>query len=162
MPHDPKTGQHDVVIDRVASVPDGLFIWAHGDEADSDPEASGFLRPIDGSAWISVDRVRRLGDANFELVAFDRSRVPTIGSRYWLQYAWTSDVLPALRDSTWRPTVIDARWFCPVTYRNLEEGEAAYVNEEGLEISVAAWEDYVRDDKLRFRSFSWPTDIQQR
>ncbi len=159
MSDDNSWGQTKLVVDRVEPGLEALIAWAHTEKPDAgEAEGSGLLRPVDGSPWIKVQQFRRIGPSGFELAMFDPSGPPIVGASYWLQYAWTSDVLLALRASTWRRDVLPDHVpdFCPVTYKTLTQGDAAYVNDAGLWISVAAWEEYVRDDNLRLRSFHWP------
>lgn len=155
---DDSWGQPQVVVERVELVTSVALAWASGTSPyPRDEDNAGFLRPVDGSPWIEAARIRRLGPNEVQLAIFDLSTLPDIGGRYWLQYRWTPDQFAALR-GPWHPAIVasDAIEYCDLTYETLNVGDPAYANEEGSWISVAAWEELVRDDRLRYRTFRWP------
>lgn len=107
-------------------------------------------------ADITLHRGRRQGDGRLAFLTFGDADPPPVGSELVVQWWWIPGTQEMLEEtSEWRPTVVTAHWYCPLTYESLDEGDDAYINDDGTSISVRGWQEFVRDDRLRLKTVRW-------
>ncbi len=116
--------------------------------------ASLFRRDVaDG---ITLHRGRRQDDERLAFLTFGDADPPPAGSELIVQWWWVPGTQQMLEEtSSWERNVVPARWYCPLTYERLDDGDDAYANDAGAWISVRGWELFVRDDRLRLKTVRW-------
>ena len=119
--------------------------------ADLDDPASLFRVKVgDG---IELHWGARNGPDELVFRTFGDSDPPAAGDEFRIQWWWIPGTQQMLLDALeWRRDTVTEHWFCPLTYKNLDQGDEAYTDGSGHWISVSGWELFVRDDRLRLRT----------
>jgi hypothetical protein len=146
------------VIERVVQETDVLMTEARiveGPMPNRGLDSPATLQAATGGS-IKLHRGKAVGSDRLAFVTFGDTEWPEVGGECVVQWWWIGGIQQMLLDAPgWHRAPHIGHWFCPLTYKNLEDGDPAYTDGRGNWISELGWERFVRDDQLRLRSWNW-------